>query len=242
VTAPARTATSTRGRTTAPARRRDPVSSAGRDPAAQRGRSPAVARAYARRAQRTGVHRAGPGSTDTGRTPFVMLVMALLAVTLVATLWLSTAATADSYHLQNARKAARQLTERSESLSRQVATLETAPELARRARELGMVPAGDAARLVVRPDGGVVLIGQPRRATAPAPSPAQPVIPTPPQAGPTPPQAGPTPAGQVPSQPAPAPPQPVTPLPATPATPLAGVAVPPVTGAASPVPSSPGRN
>jgi hypothetical protein len=252
VTAPARTATPARGRTTAPARRRDPVPSGGRDPASQRGRSPAVARAYARRAQRTGVRPAGPGSVDTGRAPFVMLVMALLAVTLVATLWLSTAATADSYHLQNARKVARQLTERSESLSRQVATLETAPELARRARELGMVPAGDAARLVVRPDGGVVLIGQPRRATAPAPPPAPPVTPAPPQAATAPPQPATAPpqAGPLPSQPAPVPPQPVTPLPAAPATPLpaapatplAGVSVPPVTGAASPVPSSPDRN
>lgn len=225
MTAPARTSTPTRGRTTAPARRRDPASSGGREPASQRGRSPAVARAYARRAQRTGVRPGGPGSADTSRTPFVMLVMVLLAVTLVATLWLSTAATADSYHLQSARKTARQLTERSESLSRQVATLETAPELARRARELGMVPAGDAARLVVRPDGGVVLIGQPRRATAPAPPPA---IPTTPQAGPATPQA------------APIPPQPVIPPPAQ-LPPLAGVSVPPVTAPAPPVPSSPGR-
>jgi hypothetical protein len=251
VTAPPRTATSTRGSTTAPARRRDPVPSGGRDPAVQRGRSPAVARAYARRAQRTGVWTAGPGNADTGRTPFVMLIMALLAVTLVATLWLSTAATADSYHLQNARKVARQLTERSESLGRQVATLETAPELARRARELGMVPAGDAARLVVRPDGGVVLIGQPRRATAPAAPPAPPQPgptppqpgPTPPQPGPTPPQPGPTPPqpGPVPSQPAPAPPQSVLPPPAAQVPPLAGVSVPPATGPAPPATSSPGR-
>jgi hypothetical protein len=245
VTAPARTSTPARGRTTAPARRRDPVPSGGRDPASQRGRSPAVARAYARRAQRAGVRPTGPGSADTGRAPFVMLVMALLAVTLVATLWLSTAATADSYHLQNARKVARQLTERSESLSRQVATLETAPELARRARELGMVPAGDAARLVVRPDGGVVLIGQPRRATAPAPPPAPQAAPAPPQAPPAPPPPiTPLPAAPqaAPPQAPPAPPQPITPLPAAPATPLAGVSVPPVTGPSSPVPSSPGRN
>lgn len=246
MTAPARTSTPTRGRTTAPARRRDPAPSGGREAAAQRGRSPAVARAYARRAQRTGVRAAGPGSADTGRTPFVMLVMALLAVTLVATLWLSTAATADSYHLQNARKTARQLTERSESLSRQVATLETAPELARRARELGMVPAGDAARLVVQADGGVVLVGQPRRATAPAPSP---VTPAPPPAGPTAPPAGPTgpqaepappPAGPTGPPAAPIPPQPVIPPPAQ-LPPLAGVSVPPVTAPAAPVPSSPGR-
>jgi hypothetical protein len=240
VTDPARTSTPTRSRTTAPARRRDPVPSGGRDAASQRGRSPAVARAYARRAQRTGLRPGGPASADASRTPFVMLVMVLLAVTLVATLWLSTAATADSYHLQSARKTARQLTERSESLSRQVATLETAPELARRARELGMVPAGDAARLVVRLDGGVVLVGQPRRATAPAPPP---VVPLPPQAGPAPQPAGQTgqPAGPTGPQAGPTPPQPVTSPPAAQLPPLAGVSVPPVTGPALPVASSPGR-
>jgi cell division protein FtsB len=178
----ARAGATARSRTTAPARRQDPTPSGSRDSGPQRRRSPAVARAYARRAQRTGEPSGGPGSVETSRTPFVLLVMALLAVTLVATLWLSTAATADSYHLQSARKVARQLTERSESLSRQVATLETAPELARRARELGMVPAGDAAQLVVQPDGGVILIGQPRRATAPPPPPAPPVIPAAPPA------------------------------------------------------------
>jgi hypothetical protein len=106
-----------------------------------------------------------------------VLVMTMLGTALVATLWLSTAATADSYHLQSARKVARNLTERSESLGREVATLETAPELARRARELGMVPAGDPARLVVRPDGAVVLIGRPRRAVAPAPPAVNPAPP-----------------------------------------------------------------
>jgi hypothetical protein len=163
MTAPAHTATPTRARTAAPTSRRDL--------GPQRGRSPAVARAYARRAQRTGPRHRAPDRADAGRAPFVMLVMALLGVTLVATLWLSTAATADSYHLQSARKLARNLTEHGESLGRQVATLETAPELARQARELGMVPAGDAARLVVRPDGSVEMIGQPRRATVPTPPP-----------------------------------------------------------------------
>jgi hypothetical protein len=135
-----------------------------------------------------------------------MLVMALLGMALVATLWLSTAATADSYHLESARKDARNLTERSEGLSRTVATLETAPELARRARELGMVPAGDPARLIVRPDGAVVLVGQPRRATAPAPPPAPPAAPVqlpaavPPVAAPV----SPGPAQPVPAQPVPA--------------------------------------
>ncbi len=183
MTAPTRTATPMRGRTTAPTRRRDT--------GAPGGRSPAVARAYARRAQRTGARHRGPDSADAGRTPFVLLVMALLGVALVSTLWLSTAATADSYHLQSARTLARNLAERSEGLSREVATLETAPELARRARELGMVPAGNPALLIVHPDGTVVLIGQPRRATAPAPPPAP--APAPPSAVPAPPSAVPAP-------------------------------------------------
>jgi hypothetical protein len=170
VTAPARTATSPtggRGRTAAPTRRPGTES--------ERVRSRAVQRAYARRAQRAGAPSAARASADAARrAPFVVLMMVLLAVALVATLWLSTAAAADSYHLRSAREAARNLTERSENLGREVANLETAPEVARKARELGMVPAGDPARLVVRPDGAVVLIGQPRRATAPAPpAPAQ---------------------------------------------------------------------
>lgn len=192
MTAPTRTTTPMRGRTTAPTHRRDT--------GAPRGRSPAVARAYARRAQRTGACHGGPDGADTGRTPFVLLVMVLLGMALVSTLWLSTAATADSYHLQNAREVARNLAERSEGLSREVATLETAPELARRARELGMVPAGNPARLIVRPDGTVVLIGQPRRATAPAPPPA--VVPAPPAAATAPPAAAPVPPP--PALPAPA--------------------------------------
>jgi len=176
VTAPTRTVTPMRGRTAAPMRGSTAVPTGRRDTRAGRGRSPAVARAYARRAQRTGARSAGPEvgpeNPDAGRMPFVLVVMVLLGVALVSTLWLSTAAAADSYHLQGARKVARNLAERSENLSREVATLETAPELARRARELGMVPAGNPARLIVRPDGTVVLVGHPRRATAPAPPPA----------------------------------------------------------------------
>ncbi|PZS40568.1 MAG: hypothetical protein DLM62_02250, partial [Pseudonocardiales bacterium] len=94
MTAPTRTAKSVGGRATAPARHRDTGE--------QRRRSPAVARAYARRAQRIAPRHGCPDSAD-ARTPFVVLVMALLAMALIATLWLSTAATADSYHLESAR-------------------------------------------------------------------------------------------------------------------------------------------
>ncbi len=206
MTAPTRTATPTRSRTAALTRRRGTES--------ERVRSRAVARAYARRAQRTGApHAAGDSAEAARRAPFVVLVMVLLAVALVATLWLSTAAAADSYHLRSAREAARNLTERSDNLGREVANLETAPEVARRARGLGMVPAGDPARLVVRPDGAVVLVGQPRRATAPAPPPVlgQPAPP------PAPPVPAPVPAQLVPAPPAPAlPPVLAQPAPAQP--------------------------
>ena len=218
MTAPTRAAKSVGGRPTAPAHRRDTSD--------QRGRSPAVARAYARRAQRTAPRHGCPDSAD-ARTPFVMLVMTLLATALIATLWLSTAATADSYHLESARKTVRNLTERSEGLSRAVATLETAPELARRARELGMVPAGDPARLIVGSDGTVTLVGEPRRAVAPPPPPplavapappvpAQPLSPVPAQPAPAQPAVPvqPVPVQPVPAQPVPVQPSPVQPVPA----------------------------
>jgi hypothetical protein len=161
--APSRAVTSMRATATAPTRRRDV--------GVPRVRSRAVQRAYARRAQHTGTSRGARDSVDAAhRASFVLLMMVVSAVALVATLWLSTAAAADSYALRSDQERARNLTERAENLAREVAELETAPELARRARELGMVPAGDPAWLLVRPDGAVVLIGQPRRATAPAPA------------------------------------------------------------------------
>jgi hypothetical protein len=143
--------------------------------------------------------RLGRAAATPGRTPFVLLVMVLLAVGLVAILWLSTAAAADSYRLTDARAAARTLQEQSETLRREVATLDSAPEVARRAEELGLVEARDPARLVVGPDGTVTVVGQPRAATRPAP-PAPPAAPAPPAGQPA---AG-TPGPQAPPVPNPA--------------------------------------
>jgi hypothetical protein len=201
-----------------------PVRATTSAPARRQTRSAAVQRAYARRAQRTGRALAGDLQVEAGgRARFVVLVMVLLGMALVATLWLSTAAAADSYRLQEAQTQARDLSERAEDLGQRVATLETAPELARRARNLGMVPTGEPARLVVLPDGTVAVIGEPTPATAPAPlappPPAEPVPPAP--AEPVPP----APAEPVPSAPAepvpppPAEPEPVPPPPAEPVPP-----------------------
>jgi len=140
-------------------------------------RPSAATRAYARRddrlrklvGDRVGRVRLSRVTAVPGRTPFVLLVMGLLGVGLVATLWLSTAAAVDSYRLTDARTAARSLQEQSEQLHRQVATMESAPEIARRAEQLGMVSIQDPPRLVVAPDGGVTVVGEPHAVSRPAP-------------------------------------------------------------------------
>lgn len=132
-----------------------------------RGRSAASQRAYARKEQRRAGHALVSRGAPARRAPFVLLIMALLTVGLIASLWLSTAAAADSYRLEQARLQARELSERSEQLRQEVASLQTAPELARRARDLGMVPTGEPAHLVVRPDGTVLVVGKPAPATVP---------------------------------------------------------------------------
>ena len=142
-------------------------------------------KAYARRDDRLRRLVGGrPARTaaPAGRAQFVLLIMVLLVVGLVATLWLSTAAAADSYRLQDARGEARTLTEQSERLHREVAAMASAPELARRASELGMIPVQDPARLVVAPDGRVTVVGKPLAAAPPAPAPAPAGAPVPPVA------------------------------------------------------------
>jgi cell division protein FtsI (penicillin-binding protein 3) len=108
--------------------------------------------------------------------------MVLLTGGLVATLWLSTAAAADSYRLDEARQVARDLSEQSERLHRDVEAAQSAPALAAAARAQGMVPAGEPAVLVIAPDGSSQLVGDPK--------PAQPLAPPPPVAVPATPPAG----------------------------------------------------
>jgi hypothetical protein len=140
-----------------------------------RTRSAAAQRAYARRAHREGrpVERAPRAGHDedraAGRASFVILIIALLAVGVAGTLWLSTQAIADSYRLDNAKQEADQLAERADQLQRDVTKAESASALAERAVGMGMVPAGDPARLVVKPNGRVVVVGEPTRAEKPKP-------------------------------------------------------------------------
>ncbi|WP_433798323.1 hypothetical protein [Actinomycetospora sp. CA-084318] len=146
----------------------------------------ARARATSRRAPAPGTKRtrgastAAAAATAGGTAPFVLLIMVLLTSGLVATLWLSTAAAADSYRLDDARQATRDRSEEVERLHRDVAAMQAAPALAAAAERIGMVPAGTPAVILVRPDGSSQVVGTPQKARAAAPPPAPaPPAPTP---------------------------------------------------------------
>ncbi|MEU6584758.1 hypothetical protein [Nocardia sp. NPDC046763] len=105
-----------------------------------------------------------------GRMSFVATIIALLGCGLALTLLLTTRATEDSYQLGDQRRANQKLSDERDALQREVASADSAPELAKRAAELGMIPAKDPARLVIGPDGQVTVVGNPQPAQgAPAP-------------------------------------------------------------------------
>lgn len=128
-------------------------------------KSGAAQRAYARRRNRAGERMLPPlpgraGSVMAGRLPFVAAILALLGCGLLVTLVLTTHAAEDSYQLSDARKVNRQLLDERAALQREVEAADSAPELANRARELGMIPVKDPARLLVAPDGAVTVVGK----------------------------------------------------------------------------------
>ncbi len=154
-----------------------------------RGRTSAAERAYARRAQRADLLQReqqrnrpdGEGGEakeqprklklrwPRSRASFVLMMMGLLAVGVATTLWLTTQAIADSYRLEQLRTANAGLAESKERLQREVAKAESPASLAPKARELGMVPGGDPAHIVVAPDGTSTLVGEPKKAAVDAP-------------------------------------------------------------------------
>lgn len=145
--------------------------------APNRSRTAAAQRAYARRAQREGrpVVRRVEDDVDldhgSGRASFAVLIIVVLTVGVAATLWLSTQAIADSYRLDEVKQEADRLAERAADLQREVTEKESAASLAERAKAMGMIPAGDPARLIVQEDGTVVLVGEPTPVQPPAPTP-----------------------------------------------------------------------
>ncbi len=173
-----------------------------------------------RAARLTRLMPAGPSTA--ARTPFVLLVVLLLGGGLITLLLLNSALNEGSFRLSELKKRTTELTDEQQALQRDVDASFEPDALARRARELGMVPGGSPAFL--DPDGTVR--GVPSKAT-PGPDPA----PTP---------TTPAPATSAPASPAtPAAPAPTTPAPGT-ATAAPGTST--ASGAPAAQPStSPGR-
>ena len=159
------------------------------------GRSAAAQKAYERRQRRTGALRQNGAmasrDSDTRmlakRIPFVVLVLALLVSGMGLTLWLSTNSTGQSYELAAAKQQNEALRNKTAALEQAVEAGNSAPDLARKANELGMVQSSNVTRLVVGPDGVVRVEGTPQPAEGPGPGPltsvrpqvAKPVAPPP---------------------------------------------------------------
>ncbi|MER6301192.1 cell division protein FtsL [Kitasatospora sp. NPDC001539] len=154
-----------------------------------------------------------------GRTPFAVLVVVLLAGGLFGLLALNTALNEGSFELSRLQKQTTKATDEQQSLQLEIDQSSAPDALAKRAAELGMVPAGGMAFLDV-PGGGKV-VGTPgpaqdsppvRKSTvdpwptkaspgapaAPTPS-AQPSAPSAPQTSPQPGAQPATPAAPAPS-------------------------------------------
>lgn len=96
-----------------------------------------------------------PSPAALGRTPFVALVVSLLAAGLLGLLVLNTALAQDAFRLHTLKQESRALEDREEALLREVEALRAPSELAARATALGMVQAGPPAFLRLS-DGAVL--------------------------------------------------------------------------------------
>ncbi|MCZ2807230.1 hypothetical protein O2W18_19140 [Modestobacter sp. VKM Ac-2983] len=101
------------------------------------------------------------------RAPFVAVLVALLVGTTLGLLLLNTAIAVDSLRATEQRVAMAEQAKEVARLEQQVIAADTAAELARAAAAVGLVPPGDAAHLVLQPDGSSVLLGSATPATAP---------------------------------------------------------------------------
>ncbi|MEW1866258.1 hypothetical protein AB0399_38780 [Streptomyces sp. NPDC088194] len=108
--------------------------------------------------------RLGAGRSATARrTPFVVLVVTLLAGGLISLLMLNAALNRDSFKLDKLQDQTTHYTDQQQQLQQEVDGYSAPDSLEQRARELGMVPGGDPAFL--DPNGKVQ--GSPSPATAP---------------------------------------------------------------------------
>ncbi|MFI6946025.1 hypothetical protein [Streptomyces sp. NPDC050422] len=87
------------------------------------------------------------GPSNAARAPFVLLVVLLLGGGLISLLLLNSALNEGSFRLSELKKRTTDLTDDQQALQRDVDSASEPDALARRARELGMVPGGSPAFL-----------------------------------------------------------------------------------------------
>ncbi|MFE9566118.1 hypothetical protein ACFYM0_34005 [Streptomyces sp. NPDC006487] len=148
----------------------------------------------------------GPVAGQAARTPFVLLVVALLGGGLISLLLLNSALNEGSFQLSKLKRETTTLTDEEQALQRDVDGYSAPDALQRRAHELGLVPGGSP--VFIGLDGKVAGAASPA-AEPPPPSPPAVSVPS----GSAPPGgAVPSPAGS----PAPAPSGSAAPVPAAP--------------------------
>ena len=98
-------------------------------------------------------------------------MLALLGGGLVSLLLLSSASSADAFTLRTLQQDNRALSIREQGLAREVSASEAPGELAKRARQLGLVQGAEPGFLVVEPGGKARVQGSPVPATSPPPPP-----------------------------------------------------------------------
>lgn len=118
----------------------------------------------------------GPVAGQAARTPFVLLVVALLGGGLISLLLLNSALNQGSFQLSKLKKETTVLTDEEQALQRDVDGYSAPDALQRRAHELGLVPGGSP--VFIGPDGKVAGAASPA-AEPPPPPPPPPVSPSP---------------------------------------------------------------
>ncbi|HWL37128.1 MAG TPA: hypothetical protein VNQ77_13140 [Frankiaceae bacterium] len=133
-------------------------------------RAPAPSRRTPAKPARPNLRVVTPVPSRAPRAPFVLFSMLVVGLGLVALLFLNTVVAQDAFTLHDLDRGTAELAEREQRLRQEIASLEAPNDLALRARDLGLVPAGDPVFLT--PDGKV--LGKPVPAVSPPPPPPPP--------------------------------------------------------------------
>lgn len=133
----------------------------------------------------------GPVAGQAARTPFVLLVVALLGGGLISLLLLNSALNQGSFQLSKLKRETTTLTDEEQALQRDVDGYSAPDALQRRAHELGLVPGGSP--VFIGADGKVAGTASPAAEPPPPSPPAPPASVAP--VSPSPAGAAPSPAG-----------------------------------------------